>query len=65
MFRLAERLGMTVAELGQRMSAPELMEWLALDQMDATVAEEQAKRQDLAGQAAGGAVAMKTKLQGA
>lgn len=33
MFVLAERLGMTVAELGRRMSARELSEWLVFDKL--------------------------------
>jgi hypothetical protein len=31
MFMLAERLGMTVAELGGRMSGEEMTEWMAFD----------------------------------
>jgi hypothetical protein len=34
MFRVALRLGMTVDELGRRMSADELMEWLAFDRIE-------------------------------
>jgi len=32
-FELAERLGMTVAELGERMSARELSQWMALERL--------------------------------
>lgn len=31
MFRLAGHLGMTVAELGERMTSAELTEWMAVD----------------------------------
>lgn len=34
MFQLAERLGMTVAQLGRDMSAAELSEWMAMDRLD-------------------------------
>ena len=34
-FSLAERLGMTVGELLERMSAAELMTWMTLPQIDA------------------------------
>jgi hypothetical protein len=35
MFSMARELGMTVAELGVRMSAAELDEWVALFQLEA------------------------------
>lgn len=34
MFRLAGHLGMTVGELGQRMSSRELSEWMAYDAIE-------------------------------
>lgn len=35
MFRLAERLGMTISELETRMSAREIIEWMAHDELTA------------------------------
>lgn len=43
MFELAERLGMTVAELGRRMSAWELGRWVELERIR-RVEREQAER---------------------
>ena len=45
LFSLAERLGMTVAEISQRMMAPELAEWAAFD---ALRAEERERAERLA-----------------
>ena len=45
LFVLAERLGMTVAELGDRLTAPELVEWQAFDELRAA---EQEKAERLA-----------------
>jgi hypothetical protein len=39
MFILAERLGMTVAEVGSRMSARELILWVAHDSLTAQETE--------------------------
>jgi len=51
MFHLARELGMTVAELGDRMSSTELVEWMALYKIEAgerehqrQVAEQRSKR---------------------
>jgi hypothetical protein len=41
--RLAERLSMTVGELGERMSADELFDWWALDNMNKTPQTQQEK----------------------
>lgn len=35
MFHLARELGMTVGELGERMSSAELVEWMALYKVEA------------------------------
>lgn len=43
MFALAERLGMTVGELGRRMSSAEVAEWIAFDRI-----REQARKEEIA-----------------
>ena len=48
MLQLAERLGMTVADLGRRMTSAELTEWQALDELR----HEERVRADLARKAA-------------
>lgn len=43
LFVLAERLGMTAAELSERLAAPEFSEWIAFDEIRAAE-REQAER---------------------
>lgn len=53
MFNLARELGMTVAELGERMSSRELTEWIALYKIEGSerehsrqVAQQRSKRKN-------------------
>lgn len=41
MFHLARELGMTVGELGERMSSAELVEWMALYKIESSEREHQ------------------------
>ena len=41
MFHLARELGMTVRELGERMSSTELVEWMALYKIEASERDHQ------------------------
>lgn len=54
---LAERLGMTAAELRRRMSIPEMIDWIGYDRYKAALedqARERAKMQSKAGAKRGG-----------
>jgi len=44
---LAERLGMTVSELDQRISSAELVEWIAHDELTRFEREQEQKRQEM------------------
>lgn len=44
MFNLARELGMTVGELGERMSSREFTEWIALYKIEASERDHQRQR---------------------
>lgn len=64
MMSLARELGMTLGELGARMSSAELTDWIALARIEAGEREEGATRADLAAKASTANAETVTTLKG-